>query len=256
MMRSWVLRAAAALIVLVVAAAAGWWFFIREDNELATSAPEIPKDLVTPTSAPSTASASSSPAPGAATAAPAATRAALAAGTTRWVIAADRSEAAYFADEKLASLSLPSTAKGVSKEITGEFFLTADGLDSAQVSSFTVGLKTLKSDESRRDQRVQGTLETSKFPSTTFTATKVTGFPKELTATEQSFQLTGTMDLRGVKKELTWEVKIRREGNVLTALATVNFRYDLFGITPPNIGGFVSVNDDVTLQMQVIATAQ
>jgi polyisoprenoid-binding protein YceI len=251
MLGSWVFRAAAALIVLVVAAAAGWWFFIREDNELATSAPEIPRDLVAQAATSSPGSPGGTAAAGATPSSPA-----IAAGTTRFVVAADRSEAAYFADEKLASLSVPSTAKGVTRDIAGEFFLTADGLDLAQGSTFTVGLTALKSDESRRDERVHQTLETTKFRSTTFTATKVTGFPKELTATEQSFQLTGLMDLHGVKKELTWDVKIRREGNVMTALATVKFRYDMFGITPPNIGGFVSVNDDVTLQMQVVATAQ
>jgi hypothetical protein len=43
---------------------------------------------------------------------------------------------------------------------------------------------------------------------------------------------------------------------VFTALATTTFRYDEFGITPPNIAGFVSVEDEVTLQVSIVATAQ
>ena len=72
-----------ALAIIAVAAAAGWWFFVREDNELATSAPEIPSDLVdsgTPGATPASGDGS---------------------GLT-FVIIADRSEAAYFADEHTA----------------------------------------------------------------------------------------------------------------------------------------------------------
>jgi hypothetical protein len=39
------------LLAAIVAAAAGWWLFVREDNELAEAAPEIP-DLRTQTASP------------------------------------------------------------------------------------------------------------------------------------------------------------------------------------------------------------
>lgn len=72
---------------------------------------------------------------------------------------------------------------------------------------------------------------------------------------EQNLQLTGMMDLHGVQKELTWEVKARREGKVITALATVNFKYAGFNIPQLNIAGFVSVQDNVTLQARIVAQA-
>ncbi|HLB23288.1 MAG TPA: YceI family protein, partial [Dehalococcoidia bacterium] len=71
---------------------------------------------------------------------------------------------------------------------------------------------------------------------------------------EHTFQMTGMLDLHGVQKEVTWEVKARREGNIMTALATITFLYADFNITAPSIGGFVSVEDDVTLQMDIVAT--
>jgi polyisoprenoid-binding protein YceI len=67
--------------------------------------------------------------------------------------------------------------------------------------------------------------------------------------------MTGVLDVHGVEKEVTWEVEARREGDVITALATTTFLYADFGVTAPSIGGFVSVEDDVTLQMQIIAQA-
>jgi polyisoprenoid-binding protein YceI len=230
-----VVGAVTAVVVLFVAVGAGWWFFIREDNELATESPAIPTELVE-----TTASAGSD-------------------GSLTFRIIPDRSEAAYFADEKLASLPLPSTAKGSTQDITGEFHLTEDGfdLDPTRTSTFTVDLTTLKSDRDMRDNRVRNDgLQVDRFPTATFTATSVSGVQPDLPeGEEQTFQLTGIMDLHGVQKELTWEVKARLQGNVMTALATVNFRYEEFNIPVLNIANFVSVEDDVTLQVQVVAEA-
>jgi len=229
-----------AVIVAGAAAAAVWWFFIREDAQLATEAPAIPRELQST--------------PGAATSTPVSSNGGLA-----FKIIPSRSEAAYFADEKLARLPLPSTAKGTTQDIEGEFYLTADGisLDSSRPSSFTVNLKTLNSDEDMRDRRVQNQgLETGTYPTATFTVSSVTGYdPAKPAGEEQTLKLTGIMDLHGVQKELTWDVKARREGNVITALATVNFKYEVFNIPVLNIAGIVSVQDNVTLQVQVVAQA-
>lgn len=254
LLHSWIVRVAGALVLAVILAGAGWWFFIREDAQLATSAPDIPRELAATSKDVPSAAATSSPA---GSAAATATTVALPAGTQAFAIIPERSEAAYFAGEKLASLSLPSTAKGSTQQISGTVYLRPDGLDASLPSSFTVDMRGLKSNESRRDSRVQAALETGRFPTTTFTATKVTGFPAQLSATQDStMQLTGILDLHGVKKEVTWEVKAKKDGSVLTALATLNFKYADFGITAPNIAGFVSVEDNVTLQVQLVAQAK
>jgi polyisoprenoid-binding protein YceI len=65
----------------------------------------------------------------------------------------------------------------------------------------------------------------------------------------------GVLDLHGVQKEVTWDVKARRDGNVITGLATVTFPFDDFNIPVLNIAGFVSVEDHITLQVQVVAQA-
>jgi polyisoprenoid-binding protein YceI len=269
-----------AAVVLAVAGGAGWWFFIRDDAKPLTNAPAIPADLVkSPTAragatAASTKSASTpdastataaSGAPGAAAATAQAAAvptigadAGASSGGTTFAILSDRSEAAYYADEKLASLPVPSTAKGSTTGVTGSFYLNADGtaLDPSQPSTFTVDLTTLKSDKDMRDRRVQNALETSQYPAATFTVSRVTGFsPSVAAGDEQSLKLTGTLDLHGVKKEITWDVKARKAGNVITALATVTFAFADFSISPPNVGGFVSVEDHITLQMVIVAQA-
>jgi polyisoprenoid-binding protein YceI len=222
------------VLAAVVVAAAGWWFFVREDNELATSAPEIPTELRDDGAA-STSGAESG---------------------NRWVILAEQSEAAYFADEKLARLPLPSTAKGSTKRIEGEFHLTEDGLalDASKASRLTVDLTDLKSNEEMRDRRMHEAIESSRFPTATFTIANVSGYdPSMAEGEEQTLQMTGALDLHGVQRDVTWEVKARREGDVITALATTNFLYEDFNIPVLNIAGIVSVEEDVTLQVQIVA---
>ena len=262
-----VLAGLLALVVVVAAVAGGgWWFFIRDDAKLATSAPAIPADLAeTPTAIAATGST-----PGAVGTAGAAAQTAQAAGVPTidagaaagsgqsYTILPDRSEAAYFADEQLASLPLPSTAKGTTT-ITGTFHLNADGtaLDTTQPSTFEVDLSGLSSDKSMRDRRVQTTLDTATYPTATFTATSATGFdPSVAAGQEQTLVLVGTLDLHGVQKQITWDVKARKQGGVITALATVTFPFEDFNLSPPNIGGFVSVEDHITLQVQIVAQAQ
>src|SRR5262245_36070398 len=146
-----------AIIAAVVIAGAGWWFFIREDNDLKTNAPDIPADLVQRTPSGSPTATSGTPVAGGTSTS----------GGQAYTILSDRSEAAYYADEELASVGLPSTAKGTTSDIGGTFYLTEDGLDldPSQTSSFTVDLTTLKSDKDMRDRRVQNdALQTSQFP--------------------------------------------------------------------------------------------
>jgi polyisoprenoid-binding protein YceI len=227
--------------VAVVAAAAGWWFFIREDAEPKTNSQVIDDPLRT--------AVAGTPAIGTT---PSASGDGLA-----FVIVSEQSEATYLAGETLASIGLPSTAMGVTKEIDGTLFLTPDGwnLDPARESKITVQLANLKTDEERRDNRVRDALEVATYPEATFVATGVSAIDQSIPLEEEhTFQLTGLMTLHGVEKEVTWEVKARREGGILTALATVTILYADFGINPPNIGGFVSVEDDVTLQMDIVAT--
>lgn len=222
------------VVAAVVAGIAIWYFAIREDAKLATQAPAIPTDLVEESGL------------------------APVDGVLTYKIIPEESEAAYFADEQLASLPLPSTAKGATKVIEGEFYLTEDGLDLAPdpASTVTVDLRTLTSDESRRDTRVQQALETGTYPEGTFTFSSVTGYDAAIPdGEEQVLTLGGTLDIHGVENQVTWDVRARRDANLITALATITFRFDYFGIQPPSFAGFVSVGDEVTLQLQFVAEA-
>lgn len=249
-------RLAVAAVALVVALGAGWYFFIREENSAQESAAEITDDVKQAAQTATQATGTQATGTQATGTTAAQTPATAGAGGSTYAgksyrIIEGQSEAWYLAPEKIARLPTSSTAKGVTKGVTGEFHLTKDGLDTSKPTTFTVDLTKLQSDESRRDTRTQSALETSKYPTTTFTATKISGLPAEFTATDTVLQLTGTMDLHGVKKEVTWELKVKRDGNILSVLGTTEFKYSDFGIQKPDIAGMVTVEENVTLQVQL-----
>ena len=254
MLSSWRVRILGIVgIALLAVAGFGVYYFVFRDDP----APLTLKQIDTLTTPSASASAATSAASVTASAPSATAAPSLAAGTTAFKIDPAQSEAAYFAAEKLASLPTNSTAKGTTKAVSGAFYLKTDGLDTSNASTFTVKLSSLTSDQGMRDRRVQQTLETSKFPNATFTVTKLTGFPAQLPASGAgaAFTMTGMLEVHGVKKEVTWDVTALRNGATFSGLAKVSFKFADFGMAAPNIGGFVSVEDGLRLEVQIVATA-
>ncbi len=252
LIRSLIGRAVLGVIVLLVAAGAGWYFFIRDDNEAQKAASDVTDEVKAAASAQASATAATATGSASATTAPNAAPSTVGAVTYRLV--AGQSSAWYLAPEKLSRLATSSVAKGTTKDVTGEFHLTATGLDPSKPTTFTVKVLTLKSDESLRDRRMHDALETTKFPTATFVATALTGAPEKFTTTETTMQMTGLFELHGVKKEVTWELKVKEVDGILSGLATVKFKYTDFGIRKPEVAGFVTVEDEVTIQVQLFAT--
>jgi polyisoprenoid-binding protein YceI len=239
--------------IAAVGVAAGWYLLVRDDASLAEDPPDIPDVLISMTATPTPEAAATSP-----TDVAEATEEPVASEAIAYTIQSDLSEAAYFVDEELASVGLPSTAKGATNEVTGTLYVLADlsGLDPAQTSQFVVGLTNLTSDESMRDNRVQQALETGTYSTATFTITSVTGYDPSIPEGQtQTMQLTGILDLHGVQNEVTWEVEAYREGTAISALATITINFSDYNITAPTFGGLVSISDQATLQVQLIATA-
>ena len=259
LLATWPARIVVAAIILLLATAAAWWFFIREDNQLATA----PQDFrETPAAeASNTPSASVEPSATRDEAGSTAPGVTASDGYELFVIVAEhpavdgQTEAAYFAGEQLARLGVPSTAKGTTVDVSGQFSLGAEGLDPAVPATIRVGLATLTSDEGRRDNRVREALQVSQHPTATFTAERIEGWSGIADGESVVATLVGTLELRGVQRQVSWELEAVRQGNVISALATTSFLYEDFGIPLLNIGGVVSVEEDVTLQVQLIAEA-
>jgi polyisoprenoid-binding protein YceI len=164
------------------------------------------------------------------------------------------SSAKYVVREKLAQLPVSTDAVGSTTDITGDIYLSPNGLATGPTSSFKVDLRTLRTDEALRDRFVRDqTLETGRFPFAEFVITSITPFPTNyVDGTEATLNITGTMVIHGVTKPMTFTSKARRAGGSLTAIADVDFKMSDFNITPPDVR-LAKSEDGVHLQVVVVA---
>lgn len=174
------------------------------------------------------------------------------AGTWR---AAAGSEAGYRVREKLASLPAKSDAVGRSPAVTGTVKVdAAGGSIVASNADFTVDLTKLTSDESRRDNRIRTDgLQTNAFPEATFVSTENITLPAEaVNGQAVKTQARGDLTLHGVTKRVTIPLEVRFTGGKGELVGSLGFPMSDFDITPPSIGGFVTVDPDATLEFKLV----
>ncbi len=162
--------------------------------------------------------------------------------------------AGYRVREQLASLAAPSDAVGRTSAITGTFTLTqsASGY-SVTAAAFTVDVSKLSSDQARRDQRIhsQG-LESDRYPTATFQLSTPIALPATAAA-DQTIKVsaTGVLTIHGVSKTVTIPIDARLSGSQIELVGSITFPFSDFGMTPPSIGGFVSVQPNATMEFQL-----
>jgi polyisoprenoid-binding protein YceI len=203
----------------------------------------------TPTAAPA------APAAAQPTAAPAAQGAAPIAGARTFRIVPDQTEASYEVQEQFLNRDLPNMAIGKTNTVEGEFQFSLDGQPTGQVTKFTVDLRTLTSDETRRDNRIRRQwLESEKYPFAEFVSTEAQNLPASYTeGQEVSFKLVGNLTIREITKPVTFDVTGKLVGDTVTGTAATQILMKDFGFDPPNIAGMLTVKDGVTIKVNFTA---
>lgn len=172
---------------------------------------------------------------------------------TTYTIVSDQSEARYKAEEELAGKGA-NTAIGKTNAFIGTILFDADGNPLA-CSRFDVDLRTLQSDESRRDNFLyNNTLETGTYPLATFILTSVEGLSGPLVdGQETTFTLIGNLTLHGATKLVAWSATVTKDGGSITGSATTAFDMPDFNITPPKVGPVLSLDEHVVLEIDLTA---
>jgi polyisoprenoid-binding protein YceI len=174
--------------------------------------------------------------------------------TGRWV-AAPGSEAGYRVREKLARLPAQSDAVGRTTAVTGGMTVAASGERLvARDLQMEVDLTQLRSDESRRDNRIRSQgLESDRFPKATFVSTGDIPVPASA-AVGQPFEASvqGDLTLHGVTRRVTIPVRGQTIGGGAEVVGSLQFPMSMFDIDPPNIGGFVTVEPNATLEFKIV----
>jgi polyisoprenoid-binding protein YceI len=126
--------------------------------------------------------------------------------------------------------------------------VTLDG-----ASEISVDLTTLASNQDRRDNRVREMFASDPLAVVTFDDLTL---PDEyVPGTAYTGTATGTATIAGVEQPLTFEIEARLQGDELHVVGRTDFTWDDFQLTPPAFPGFVQVEDDVHIEVLVIARA-
>lgn len=164
----------------------------------------------------------------------------------------DGTTASYRVREQLAGISFPSDAVGQSTAVTGSIVFNKDGSIDSNASKLSFDLRTLKSDQSMRDGFIQRrTLETDQYPTAEFVPKSITGMPNPLDG-QLGFQVTGDMTIHGKTAPITWQgiATVDNNNGVVAGRANTDFKFETFGLTPPQIARVMSVNDNIGLEVE------
>lgn len=199
--------------------------------------------------------------PGAASGTPAATpsaascdtEAAIAAAPSSYSIVSEESAARYRAQEELASIGA-AEAVGQTNAIIGTILLGEDGTPLI-CSRFDVDLRTLQSDEARRDNYLyRNTLQTETYPLATFIVASIEGLDGPLTDGETvTLRLLGDLTLHGVTRPATWDAEVTLDGDTLTGTASTTFLMADYNIEEPVVGPVASVDQEIRLEVDISA---
>jgi polyisoprenoid-binding protein YceI len=169
----------------------------------------------------------------------------------KFAVVQAESNAQYSVKEIFLTDNLNNTAVGKTNVITGEIVLSKGVI---QPSKIVVDVSTLKSDKAQRDNKMKTDgLESNKFKTAEFSITGVEGTAPVLGATEASFKLKGKLLVHGVEKDVVWDAKWKLDGDKVKLDATINFAMADFNITPPNILNMIKVDENVQLDVSLVA---
>ncbi|MCE2462600.1 MAG: YceI family protein [Dehalococcoidia bacterium] len=162
-------------------------------------------------------------------------------------VVGEGSEATFTVEEKLARLPLPNDAVVRTQALTGEIHL--DG----RPSVINIDLHQLESDQDRRDRYIRQRMFPS-HPVATLTVDNLLPLPPGFSDGETvTTQVTGTLDIRGIQAPVTFRVEARDDGDMVFVLGRTSFVWADFQMTAPNIGGFVQVTEEVSVEVLLAA---
>ena len=143
------------------------------------------------------------------------------------------SRAGYRVDEVL--FGQDTEAVGRTDDVTGNVAIDETTVGSA---TFTVDLKSVSSDQTRRDNQFHGRImDTDTHPNATFELTRpivLESAPANLT--KITVQATGRLTLRGTTRPVTFDLAARRNGDTIEVNGSIPVRFADYGIPDASFG--------------------
>jgi polyisoprenoid-binding protein YceI len=169
-----------------------------------------------------------------------------------WQISDDGSSfVGYRVKEQLAFRNSPNEAVGRTTAVTGTMEVAGDTVEQVRIEA---DLTQLTSDESRRDNAIrQRGLQSDQFP----TATLELAEPIKLDATpaegeDVRGQGKGRLTVHGVTRDVDLDLQGRWTGETIQVAGQLPVKMSDFQIEPPRFGPVVSVEDSLTIDLNLV----
>ncbi len=176
---------------------------------------------------------------------------------TLFRIVPDESEVRFSLTETL--LGQPKTVIGTTNQVAGDIFIDLQTPANSQVGQIRINVRTLTTDSENRNQSLRSRILQSTNPDyefSDFTPTSVTGLPDSIAVGQEvKFQITGDLKVRDITQSVTFDVTATLTAeDRLQGTASAHVTRTQYNLTIPNAPGVANVSDDVTLEIDFVAT--
>ena len=159
--------------------------------------------------------------------------------------------AGFRVDEVLNSIG-DFTAVGRTADVAGSIELSSTALVAATVE---VTMSTLRTDNSFRDGRIYGALNTSEYPKAVFTLAEPVELPAGMAEGESfSGSAEGDLTIKGVTNRVTFDLQAQLVGDIIVAVGSSEVIFSDYGVTAPTAPVVVSVEDHGIMEFQLLFT--
>lgn len=159
--------------------------------------------------------------------------------------------AGFRVDEVLNSIG-DFTAVGRTADVAGSIELSNTALVAATVE---VTMSTLRTDNSFRDGRIYGALNTSEYPKATFTLAEPVELPAGMADGEPfSGSAEGDLTIKGITNRVTFDLQAQLVGDIIVAVGSSDVVFSDYGVTAPTAPVVVSVEDHGIMEFQLLFT--
>ena len=159
--------------------------------------------------------------------------------------------AGFRVDEVLNSIG-DFTAVGRTADVAGSIELSNTALMAATVE---VTMSTLRTDNSFRDGRIYGALNTSEYPQAIFTLVEPVALPAGMADGEPfSGSAEGDLTIKGVTNRVAFDLQAQLVGDIIVAVGSSDVVFSDYGVTAPTAPVVVSVEDHGIMEFQLLFT--
>jgi polyisoprenoid-binding protein YceI len=188
--------------------------------------------------------------------------AAPAGGLQRFVIVPGESQVSYRVNEVFINFlnrtNSPNVAVGTTRAVNGWVLIDRSKPRNSRIGPVTVDISQFQSEYALRDTVIRNLFpHSSRYPIAEFATRSIEGLPDAyVEGRDVALQIRGDPKIRDTARPATFAVTVKLDGATVTVQGTTQIRMTDFGFDPPQFVGILRAENDVLLEMRLVARAR